>query len=95
MTQVQAHYQAVREAEARLKAEYGDFLYTTSIENTARGQVGGSVSEVTVRTAAEQIVKGQARVATEAEIEAFKAKAERFRRSIASQDNAYKYRSVV
>lgn len=93
MFDVKAYSRAVRETASRLEKEHGEFLYIISLENPARDEHGGCVTHVSAQTAAEQIVKGAARPATEQEIATFHEKAERFRRQIADADNTFKYRS--
>lgn len=91
MTRLQKFWAAIRETEERLE----DDAYIVSIEDPRRG-IRGNVTQLVDRvSAARQIVKGEARLADQVEIDAFAADQAQIRAKLLDAELARKGKTMV
>ena len=81
MPDLKKYWQEIRAIEKSLPAE----VWLVSLQNLAKGQVAGSIVEVTAAVAAKLLHAKSQRLATEGEIEAHKAQQAETQRQVFEQ----------
>lgn len=88
MADIQAYYEGIAASKKELDEKYpSGFLFVTAVRNISKGNLGGgTVTEVSTRTAARHIVDITARPSTQAEIDAHKQRGLEFRDEMARRN---------
>jgi hypothetical protein len=81
MPDLKKYWQEIRELEKSLPAE----VWLLSLENRAKGQVAGSMVEAAAAVAAKLLYAKSHRLATEEEIQAYKARQAETKRQVVEQ----------
>jgi len=81
MPDLKKYWQEIRAIEKSLPAE----VWLVSLQNLAKGQVGGAIAEVAAAVAAKLLHAKSQRLATDEEIEAHKAQQDQVKRQIFEQ----------
>ena len=81
MPDLKKYWQEIRAIEKNLPAE----VWLVSLQNLAKGQVGGAIVEVAAAVAAKLLHAKSQRLATEEEIQAHKAQQDQIKRRIFEQ----------
>ena len=81
MPDLKKYWQEIRAIEQSLPAE----VWLVSLQNLAKGQVGGAIAEVAAAVAAKLLHAKSQRLVTEEEIEAYKAQQDEIKRQIFEQ----------
>jgi 2,4-dienoyl-CoA reductase-like NADH-dependent reductase (Old Yellow Enzyme family) len=81
MPDLKKYWQEIRAIEKSLPAE----VWLVSLQNLAKGQVGGAIAEVAAAVAAKLLHARSQRLATDEEIEAHKAQQDQVKRQIFEQ----------
>jgi hypothetical protein len=82
MPDLKKYWQEIRAIEKSLPAE----VWLVSLQNLAKGQVGGAIAEVAAAAAAKLLHAKSQRLATDDEIEAHKAQQDKIKRQIFEQE---------
>ena len=81
MPDLKKYWQEIRAIEKSLPAE----VWLVSLQNLAKGQVGGAIAEVAAAVAAKLLHAKSQRLATDEEIEAHKTQQDQVKRQIFEQ----------
>lgn len=81
MPDLKKYWQEIREIERSLPAE----VWLVSLQNLAKGQVGGAIAEVAGAVAAKLLHAKSQRLATQEEIDAYKSQEDEIKRQVFEQ----------